>query len=542
MPAGTELGLPSTPGGDGSTVENSQDPHAGTIAGGDPSNVPAKVTLVTVHDILAILRQRWRLILATLFVAVSVAALVTLTTPRTYEASTRVYLLAEGEQANLYQMPGGELQTIIQVATSPVVMDPVRDQVGVAADAALTVTAAVADETTLLDVTVEADDPQVAAQVAAAVPQQLAAVARDYSPMLANSGQTVEAQTIVPAVVPSEPTSPNALRNLALGALAGLMLGIGFALLRHNLDTRIRDPKDVEQLSDRPVLASVPARRADSKHLMFFESEPFSSQSEALRRLRTNLMFVDVTTRKHSFVVTSALPAEGKTTTAVNLAMAMADAGTKVLLIDGDLRHPSVADAMGLEGSVGLTTVLLGRADHSEMIQRWAGSNLYVLPAGEIPPNPSELLGSDAMMELFERLVAEFDFILVDTPPILPVADALVLERLTGGALLVVAAGSTRRHHLTEALHAFETADATVAGFALTKTPVEPEHYYGYYRTGPAPQENTRAARRRSAAERRDGYADDQRVAAQEATRARVDRLGTTDDRRPSTSTRSRPA
>ncbi len=495
---------------------------------------------VTVHDILAILRQRWRLILATLLVAVSVAAIVTITTPSTYQASTRVYLLAEGDQANLYQMPGGELETIIQVATSPVVMDPVREAADVPEGAALDVTATVADNTTLLDVTARSDDPQVAADVATALPQELAAVARDYSPMLANSGQTVVAQTIVPASVPSQPTSPDPVRNLALGALAGLMLGVGFALLRHNLDTRIREPKDVEQLSERPVLASVPVRRADSQHLMFFESEPFSSQSEALRRLRTNLMFVDVTTRKHSFIVTSALPAEGKTTTAVNLAMAMADAGTKVLLIDGDLRHPSVADAMGLEGSVGLTTVLLGRADRADMIQRWAGSNLYVLPAGEIPPNPSELLGSDAMMELFEQLVTEFDFILVDTPPVLPVADALVLERLTGGALMVVAAGSTRRHHLTEALHAFETADATVAGFALTKTPAEPEHYYGYYRGGPAPTEDSRAARRR-ASDRREGYAEDQRVAAQEAMQARADRLDA-GDREPTTSRRRRPA
>jgi polysaccharide biosynthesis transport protein len=495
---------------------------------------------VTVHDILAILRRRWRLILATLLVAVSVAAAVTITTPRVFEASTRVYLLAQGgEQANLYQMPAGELDTIIQVATSPVVMGPVRDQVGVPAGTDLDVTAEVSGDTTLLDVIVRTGEPQLAAQVAAAVPQQLALVARDYSPMLANSGQTVEAQTIVPATVPGSPVSPDPVRNLLIGALAGLMLGVGFALLRHNLDTRLRTAKDIEELSSRPVLASVPLRRADSEHLMFFESEPFSSQSEALRRLRTNLMFVDVTTRKHSFIVTSALPAEGKTTTAVNLALAMADAGTKVLLVDADLRHPSVANAMGLEGSVGLTTVLLGRADHSEMMQQWAGTNLWVLPAGEIPPNPSELLGSDAMMELFEQLVKEFDFVLVDSPPVLPVADALVLERLTGGALMVVAAGSTRRHHLTEALHAFETADATVAGFALTKTPEDPGSYYGYYRQShSADVPTSRASRRRGGNDRRDLVAAEQRVAAKEATQARLERAGSSQDVPPPSRTR----
>nr|WP_269813255.1 polysaccharide biosynthesis tyrosine autokinase [Ornithinimicrobium sediminis] len=481
---------------------------------------------------MAILRRRWRLILATLLVAVSVAAVATITTPRVFEASTRVYLLAEGgQQANLYQMPAGELETIIQVATSPIVMGPVRDQVGVPDGTPLNATAEVADGTTLLDVRVTSSNPEIAAEVATAIPQQLAAIARDYSPMLANSGQRVEAQTIVAASVPGGPVSPDPVRNLAIGALAGLMLGIGFALLRHNLDTRIRTVKDLELLSDRPVLANVPVRRTDGGHLMFFESEPFSSHAEALRRLRTNLMFVDVTTRKHSFLVTSALPAEGKTTTAVNLALAMADAGTKVLLVDADLRHPSVASAMGLEGSVGLTTVLLGRADIAEMVQQWADSNLWVLPAGEIPPNPSELLGSDAMMELFEELVKDYDFVLVDSPPVLPVADALVLERLTGGALMVVAAGSTRRHHLTEALHAFETADATVAGFALTKTPDEPGSYYGYYRQshdGEVPE--SRAARRRNGADRRDGKAAEQHAAAREATQARLDRAASTQD------------
>src|SRR5690606_37293887 len=292
----------------------------------------------------------------------------------------------------------------------------------------------------------------------------------------------VKAQPIVAAGVPGAPVSPDVTRNLALALLAGLFLGIGFALLRHNLDTRVRTAKDLAEMTERPVLASIPMRKNGDGRPVFMESDPFSPHAEAVRRLRTNLMFVDVTTRKHSFLVTSPMPGEGKTTTAVNLALAMADAGTKVLLVDADLRNPSVATTLGLEGSVGLTTVLLGRASLDDLMVRWGQTEMYVLPAGEIPPNPSELLGSDAMRDLFAQLTERFDFVLVDTPPVLPVTDAMVVDKLSGGSLLVVAANRTRKRHVADALRAFETAGAKLAGSALNMAPMESVAYYGYYR------------------------------------------------------------
>src|SRR5690606_28476626 len=221
---------------------------------------------------------------------------------------------------------------------------------------------------------------------------------------------------------------------------------------------------DIAALSDRPVLSTVPVRKDNDPHAIFVEIDPFGPQAEAIRQLRTNMMFVDVTTGKHSFVVSSTAPGEGKTTTAINLALAMSDAGTKVLLIDADLRHPSVATNLGLEGAVGLTTVLLGDAEVDDVVQQWGGSNLHVLTAGDVPPNPSELLGSTRMHELFDELSEEYDFILIDSPPVLPVTDAMVIERLTGGLLMVVASGATRKRHLTEALRVLSTTETNIAG------------------------------------------------------------------------------
>ncbi|QDO87204.1 polysaccharide biosynthesis tyrosine autokinase [Ornithinimicrobium ciconiae] len=437
-----------------------------------------------INELLAILRTRWRIIVATILAVVSVAAVITLQTPPTYQAHTRVYLSAQGDQGsvNMYQMPTAELSTILEVAQSPVVLTPVQEQLGLEPGQILSVNAAAETGTPLIDINVSARTPEAAAEVATAVANKLAEVSPDFSQMLAASGGEVQAQTIVAASPPGSPSSPNVARNLALALLAGLFLGIGFALLRHNLDTRVRTAQDLADMSGHPVLATIPLRKGGDEHQVFMETDPFGSHAEAIRRLRTNLMFVDVTTRKHSFLVTSPMPSEGKTTTAVNLALAMADAGTKVVLVDADLRHPSVAKTMELEGGVGLTTVLLGRATLDDMLIRWGRSDLYILPAGEIPPNPSELLGSEAMHDLFVELRERFDFVLVDTPPVLPVTDATVVDKLTGGSLMVVAANRTRKRHVAEALRTFEMSGATLAGTALNMAPVDTASYYGYYR------------------------------------------------------------
>ncbi|GAA5159567.1 polysaccharide biosynthesis tyrosine autokinase [Ornithinimicrobium tianjinense] len=438
---------------------------------------------MTVRDLLSSLMQRWRIVVATMLVVIAATAWLTLQIRPVYQSHSQVYLLAnnQSESANVYNMPAAELETIIRVVTSPIVLDPVREELGLEPGTMLDVSATRFGDTPLLDVTVRAHDAQVAAQAATAVPQQLAAVARDFSPMLQLSGTAVSAQVVEPAAVPSAPVEPDVTRNLALAALAGLMLGIGFALARQALDQRVRETRDLEALSDRPVLASIPVRRNDDAHAIYLELDPFGPQAEAVRQLRTNMMFVDVTTGKHSFVISSTLPGEGKTTTAINLALAMSDAGTKVLLIDADLRHPSIATNLGLEGAVGLTTVLLGDADVEDVTQRWGGTNLHVLTAGEVPPNPSELLGSTKMHALFEELTEKYDFILVDAPPVLPVTDAMVIEKLTGGLLMVVASGETRKRHVQEALRVLSTTESHVAGFVLTKAPAKPAAYYSYY-------------------------------------------------------------
>jgi capsular exopolysaccharide synthesis family protein len=326
------------------------------------------------------------------------------------------------------------------------------------------------------------------------------------------------------------PVTPNTMNNLIVGALVGLLVGIGLALLRHTIDNRVRSARELGMLSDRPVLATIPRTGGseDPGHDLYMEADPFGPQAEAARQLRTNVHFVDVTAGKHSFMITSSLPGEGKTTTAVNLGLAMADSGLKVLLIDADLRHPNVARSLGLESAVGLTTLLVGAAEPEDVFQQWAGTSLYVLAAGEVPPNPSELLGSRAMQELFDELTEQFDFILVDAPPVLPVADPLVISQLTGGTVMVVAAGETRRRHLAEALRVLGTANVEVGGFVLTKaqaTPKSYRYYYGTNRDNAEPTTRKGERRRQDRTRRRRTAAATQRAPkAREAAELRVQR------------------
>ena len=452
------------------------------------------------REFLVVLRARWRTVAACALLVLGAAAAYTLTLVPTYTATTRVYFSATGgdQQGQAargsFVVTAADLNTYVEVLRSPSVLDPLRVTMGLPADAPVNVSASVPPTASVLDITAVDSSAEGAARIANAVGPQLAKVAVKFSPLLASAGQAVEATTITPAVPPGSPTSPDVRRNLALGLLAGLAVGIGVAFGRHALDTKVRTEADVKALSDRPLLSSIPLDKTTKGKPLTMVTEPHGMHAEAIRRLRTNLLFVDVTTGKHSFVVTSAMPGEGKTTTVINLAMALSDTGARVLLVDGDLRNPSVAKTMGLEGGVGLTTILLGAATADEVVQQWRDSSLFVLPAGQVPPNPSEILGSEPMETLFDHLTKEFDYVLVDSPPLLPVIDAVVINKLVGGLLFIVAADRTRKRDLQSALKALTTVDARAAGFALNMVAggANDPYRYGYYQ----PKDESGDARR----------------------------------------------
>ncbi|MCA1721071.1 MAG: CpsD/CapB family tyrosine-protein kinase [Actinobacteria bacterium] len=211
------------------------------------------------------------------------------------------------------------------------------------------------------------------------------------------------------------------------------------------------------------------------------QDKPRAARAEAFRQLRTNLQFLEVDEPVRSFVITSSVPKEGKSTTACNLAITLAQAGVRTLLIEGDLRRPRIADYLGLEGAIGVTNVLIGQVPLQDALQPWGNGTLSVLASGPLPPNPSELLASRGMHELLAEVEKSFDMVIIDAPPLLPVTDAAILSTMTGGALLGVRCRSTKRDQLRRAADALEAVDARVLGAVLNMVPRRgPDAYYSY--------------------------------------------------------------
>jgi capsular exopolysaccharide synthesis family protein len=415
------------------------------------------------------------------------ASLVTLAMPKKYTATTQLYFSVTAESvtelAQGSTFAEGQMSSYAKVATSPKVLDAVIREVPLSTTAeelAKSVVVRVTPKTVVLDIAATDRDPRRAAEIANAVGVELANVAEELVPDRADGSEAVRVTTVASAQIPDEPSSPKVIRNLALGLVLGVLLGFGLAVARHVLDTKVNSEEDVRRLTKIPILGAVPVDVEVPRHPVILRSEPNSVSSESVRRLRTNLQFVDVVNRAKSVVITSSIGDEGKSTIAINLAVAFADTGARVILIDADLRRPSVAQYLGIEGSVGLTTVLIGRADVEDIVQPFGTSTLNVLPTGPIPPNPSELLGSPAMGGLLDRLTATYDIVLLDSPPLLPVTDAAVLSKLAGGLLLVVGADRIHRPQLQETLVSLETAGSNVFGIVLNKIDRKNQARYTY--------------------------------------------------------------
>ena len=283
------------------------------------------------------------------------------------------------------------------------------------------------------------------------------------------------------------PVSPRTRLNTLLGAGAGVLVALLIAVVRELLDVSIRTGDALRTFADLPVLATVAFdRRARSAPLLVGE-RAHTPRAEAVRQLRTNLRFLDVARPLHVVQVTSSVEGEGKSTTAANLALMIAEDGRRVLLVEADVRKPSVSRLFGVESAVGMTDVLAGMAELDEVLQPWGDAGLTILPSGAPAPNPSELLGSARATELFAALRARFDVIVVDSPPLLPVADASVLAPNMDGVVVVFRSGKSRRAHLTAALAQLESVGARVVGTVLNMRPArrrERRSYGHYYARG----------------------------------------------------------
>jgi succinoglycan biosynthesis transport protein ExoP len=286
---------------------------------------------------------------------------------------------------------------------------------------------------------------------------------------------------IQPAELPGAPISPNVPLNVALAAVMGLLLSVAAAFLLEYLDDTIKSPNDVMRVLGLPMVGGIADISGSSNEKLIAATAPRSPIAEAYRVLRTNIHFSDVDHPIKSILVTSAGPMEGKSVNAANLAIVMAQAGLKTILIDCDLRRPSQHRLWGLANETGLTNSLLTQTSADGFMCSTRLENLKVYPSGALPPNPAELLASDRMRQLKARLEREADIIIIDSPPCFPIADAAILARLADGVLLVVDSGHARRDEALRAKELIQNAGGRVLGVLLNRISRASSGYAYYY-------------------------------------------------------------
>jgi polysaccharide biosynthesis transport protein len=465
---------------------------------------------VELKDYIRVIRKRWQIIVAVMLVVLAGAALATALSPKTYEADTRLFVSTSGSGDSSALLSGSNftqqrVKSYADVITTPQVLDPVITSLKLNTTAAILgdqITATVPLDTVLIEVAVTNPDPRVAAQVADAVGKQFTRTVGDLESVTKGQSSPVKVTVVSAPTVPITPISPKPTRNLALGVVLGLLLGLGLALLRDLLDTTIKNEKDCQDVTDATVIGGIAFDPEASKNPLIVQADPHSPRAEAFRTLRTNLQFVDAANHPRSIVFTSSVPGEGKTTTTANLALTMAAGGGRICVIEGDLRRPRLLEYMGMDGTLGLTNVLIGQVELGEVLQQFAESSVYVIGAGSIPPNPSELLGSAAMVATLRELESRFDVVIIDTPPLLPVTDAAVLSTIAGGTVVVVGAGRVDRDHLARSLQSLDAVKGRVLGLVLNLVPTKGNDAYYNYRDGYAPDVEGERSPRRLAKER----------------------------------------
>jgi capsular exopolysaccharide synthesis family protein len=438
------------------------------------------------RDYLRGLRRYWLAVVLMVLVGIGTAFAWTVVQTPVYESvASGVIQTRETEEQGgaLYgdSFAITRVPTYLDMATWKRVAEGAAEELGVSIapeDLATRVTVTNPEGTAILKFTAQGSTPEEAAALAQAWITALGDTIDDVE-----GGTTGQAPVSIfaaaAATVADTPIFPDRRAALIIGGILGLGLGIAFALVRTASDRRIRVTDDVEARVHVPVVGIVPISDAFSGERRLFDPAANAGKnagfavSESLRTLRTNLRFMNVDNPPRTMVVTSPLPGDGKSTVAANIAATLAASGEQVVLVDGDLRRPTVAKTLGLPGGAGLSDVLAGRVALVDVLQKAPTvPNLFVLTAGSIPPNPSEILGSARMRQVLEQLSAHAT-IIIDAPPLLPVTDGAVIAHQADGAILVVGVGRTTYDVLDAALAVLDKANGRVLGVVLNKVPLK---------------------------------------------------------------------
>jgi capsular exopolysaccharide synthesis family protein len=441
---------------------------------------------VTLQDYLRALRKRWWLVIAGAVVGTGLSVLWVQQLPPVYQGTVTFFAttpsLDSSSPLQSDQFGQQRVNSYVRLLDSEALAERVVEESD--ADLDLTekeVITAVSGEadlnTVLLTANVRSTSPRRAREIVDSVAVQMPRLVEDIE---SDSGPAaVLLRRVSGPTLNPDPVGPQTELWIAVGFLFGLGLGVAAALLRGLLDRTMRTSEDLRERLAVPVLGRIPAGSSKKSPLLSESSEEWA-RAEAFRQLRTNLQFVDIEKPVTVLAVTSSLPGEGKSSTAANLAIAFSETGKRVLLIEGDLRRPVLAERFQLVGAVGLTNVLAHQMQLEDVVQQWGSHGLHFMASGPIPPNPSELLGSEAMVKLLAEARGLYDLVIIDTPPLLPVTDGAITAAGADGAVVVVRYGKTHTGDIERALENLRVVDARLLGTVLNRAPHKGQDSYTY--------------------------------------------------------------
>ena len=444
--------------------------------------------------------QYWRLIVqnrivigASTLVGLVIAAAITFTTTPLYESQAQIFVSTPASTLDISALATGSsfsqqrVKSYAQIINSPKTLEPVIQRLDLKMDAktlSSMVTASAPLDTVLISLTITDTNPQRAAKIANAVADQFGITVGDLELHGIGIDSPVKVSTVKDAIPADSPASPKKVINLALGLLLGFGLGIGIASLRKLLDNTVKNEDD---LLGTPLLAAIGFDEIADEKPLVTQIGRYAARTEAFRTLRTNLQFLNPDAHPQVIVMTSALPNEGKTTSSINLALSLAQAGAKVILVEADLRRPKVPLYLEMSSmSEGLSDLISGLKKLTPqgikaMLHPYESTGLKVLLSGMIPPNPSELLSSKKFEELIDMLRKQFEYVIIDCPPLLPVTDAAIVSAKADGCVLIVHAGTTKKPHFIGSRDAIKAVGSNILGVIINKIPESSlEYEYGY--------------------------------------------------------------
>ncbi|QNJ93806.1 polysaccharide biosynthesis tyrosine autokinase [Mycolicibacterium fluoranthenivorans] len=443
---------------------------------------------MNIQEYVKLFRSRWVTVALTILAAVLVAVAVTLLTTPLYKASTRLFVstnagssIADTYQGNRFSQE--RVDSYVELLTGQTLAQRTIDKLGLdmsAADLQERVKATSKPQTVLITVDVLDPSPVRARDIANALSDEFVVMVRELE--TPEDGTSPDSRVVLEqrASIPDSPSVPKATRNIAVGLGLGVLAGIGLAYVRDLLDNTVKDRQTLEEITGTGIVGNIALDKDRRKKPAISFDNDNSAIAEGFRKLRTNLQFLAVDNPPRVIVLTSSVPSEGKSTTAINLALALAEADYSVVVVDGDLRRPTLHKYLDLVGSVGFSTVISGQASLDDALQKSSVADLTVLTAGAVPPNPSELLGSQSAKAALAELRSRFDYVIVDSTPLLAVTDAAILAAASDGVLMMTRFGYTKREQVTHAIANLHNVGATVLGAVFTMVPARGGSPYSY--------------------------------------------------------------